>query len=363
MNIKNVISFTTCGLVLLAGCQPAEQEIADTVLTNAYVYTVDKSRNVEQALAIKDNTIIFVGYSEDAAAYIADTTDVRDLGGAMVMPGIHDMHVHALGTVKPDMCDLDSQSLSLEQMVPVLQACIEEYDIAPGDWLIVLQWAFSSGNQPSENLPNIRAALDAVSENHPIFLWGDDGHHGAANSVALAMASNEDGEVIGLAPGNSSSRAHHLPDVVHRPFDGNALGRRTVDDDGAARAVCLLEGGDRYDDQVVQALPEDVALRLEDPDNSETPPAHANLLAERVSNREELARDVRADDRGLPAALDIEVRDEAPFFHEVVVYDLVLGRAACDLRVLHDSAVVRNVPARVDVRRHHPHGAKTPHGF
>jgi len=206
MNIKTITSLAALGLILLTGCQPAQQEVADLVLTNAYVYTVDKSRNVEQALAVKDNTIIFVGSNEDAAAYIGETTDVRNLGGAMVMPGIHDMHVHALGTIKPDMCDLDSESLSLEQMVPVLQACIEEYEIAPGDWLIVLQWAFSSGNQPSENLPNIRAALDAVSENHPVFLWGDDGHHGAANSLALAMASNEDGEVIGLSADGGGRR-------------------------------------------------------------------------------------------------------------------------------------------------------------
>jgi predicted amidohydrolase YtcJ len=115
------------------------------------------------------------------------------------------MHVHALGTVEPDMCDLDSESFSLEQLVPVLQACIEEYDVAPGDWLIVLQWAFSSGNQPSKDLPNIRAALDAVSENNPIFLWGDDGHHGAANSAALAMARNEDGDVVGLSAATLST--------------------------------------------------------------------------------------------------------------------------------------------------------------
>ena len=199
MKIKTIIPIATVGLILLAGCQPAQQEIADLVLTNGYVYTVDESRHVAEAVAVKDNTIVFVGSAEDVAAYIGDGTDVRDLDGAMVMPGIHDMHVHALGTVEPDMCDLDSESLSLEEMVPVLQACIDEYEIAPDDWLIVLQWAFSSGNQPSENLPNIRAALDAVSETHPIFMWGDDGHHGAANSVALAMARNEDGEIIGLS--------------------------------------------------------------------------------------------------------------------------------------------------------------------
>lgn len=199
MKIKTIIPIATFGLILLAACQPAQQEIADLVLTNGYVYTVDESRHVAEAVAVKDNTIVFVGSAEDVAAYIGDGTDVRDLDGAMVMPGIHDMHVHALGTVEPDMCDLDSESLSLEEMVPVLQACIDEYEIAPDDWLIVLQWAFSSGNQPSENLPNIRAALDAVSETHPIFMWGDDGHHGAANSVALAMARNEDGEIIGLS--------------------------------------------------------------------------------------------------------------------------------------------------------------------
>jgi hypothetical protein len=116
----------------------------------------------------------------------------------MVMPGMHDMHVHSLGTIEPDMCDLESVSRSLEELVPVLRGCIEEFDVAPGDWLIVLQWPFSSGNQPGEDLPNIRAALDAVSNEHPIFLWGDDGHHGAANSAAFATARNEAGDVIGI---------------------------------------------------------------------------------------------------------------------------------------------------------------------
>ncbi len=198
MNIKTRTLIAAIGFFLLTACQPKQQEVADMVLTNGYIYTVDKSRTVAETLAVKDNTIIFVGSSADAAAYIGDGTDVRDLNGAMVMPGIHDMHIHALGTVEPDMCDLASSSLSLEQLVPVLQACIEKYEIPPGDWLIVLQWAFSAGNQPSEELPNMRAALDAVSDKHPVFLWGNDGHHGAANSAAFAMAQNESGEVIGL---------------------------------------------------------------------------------------------------------------------------------------------------------------------
>ena len=133
-------AFVSLVPIILTACQPAERpEQADLVLTNGYVYTVDDARSVAEAVAVRGNEIVFVGSSESAGEFVGDSTDVRDLEGAMVMPGIHDMHVHALGTIEPDMCDLDSASLSLEEMVPVLQGCLETYDVAPGEWLIVLQ--------------------------------------------------------------------------------------------------------------------------------------------------------------------------------------------------------------------------------
>jgi predicted amidohydrolase YtcJ len=208
-----VIIIATVSLLTMTACkqpaddsstsQPSSQvtsqaESASLVLKNAYVYTVDQSRSVAEAVAIRDNTIIFVGSNEKVTALVDEHTEVRDLNGAMVMPGIHDMHIHALGTVAPEMCDLDSQTYSLEELVPVLQECIVHYDIAPGEWLVVLQWNFSENNKPSKNLPNMRAALDAVSQDHPVFMWGNDGHHGAANSAAFALARNKDGQIIGM---------------------------------------------------------------------------------------------------------------------------------------------------------------------
>ena len=196
--IKYVLSFA---LVLLSvtGCQNADRaEPADLVLTNAYVYTVDDARSIAEAVAIRGNEIVFVGSGEGADKFVGERTEVRDMGGSMLMPGIHDMHIHALGTVEPDMCDLGSNSYSLEALVPVLKQCIVDFEVADGDWLIALQWTFSSGNEPSDDLPHIRAALDAVSTEHPIFLYGDDGHHGAANSLALSMAINEEGENVAI---------------------------------------------------------------------------------------------------------------------------------------------------------------------
>jgi predicted amidohydrolase YtcJ len=196
-NNGKILLFAILAMVFVVACESENNyPQADLVLTNAYVYTVDEAKTVAETVAIRGNEIIYVGNATGSQSFIGESTEVRDMNGAMLMPGLHDMHIHALGTVEPDMCDLKSESISLEEMVPVLKNCIAEYEIADGEWLIVLQWSFSGGNQPSDALPNIRAALDAVSTEHPIFLWGDDGHHAAANSLAFSMAMNADGQNI-----------------------------------------------------------------------------------------------------------------------------------------------------------------------
>ena len=177
---------------------PPAAEPATMLLTNAYVYTVDENRTVAEAVAIRGNEIAHVGTDEETYKFVGDNTKVFDLGGRMLMPGLHDMHIHATGVVEPEMCDFKGEAKSLEEMVPFLRGCIEDDQIAEGDWLVVLQWPFSSGNQPSERLKTIRAALDAASDKHPIIMWGDDGHHAAVNSLALAQVRDKNGDVVGI---------------------------------------------------------------------------------------------------------------------------------------------------------------------
>ena len=102
-------------------------EPANLLLTNAYVYTVDNNRSVAEAVAIRGNQIVYVGSDDDTGEFIGNNTVVRDLGGRMLMPGLHDMHIHATGVVEPDMCDFKGEAKSFEEMVPFLQGCIEKY--------------------------------------------------------------------------------------------------------------------------------------------------------------------------------------------------------------------------------------------
>jgi predicted amidohydrolase YtcJ len=140
------------------------------------------------------------------------------------MPGLQDAHIHVFGIVEPDVCSLRSQPMTLAEMVPYLQACIERYALAPGEWLAVDMWNFSEGNQVSEAYPTLRAALDAVSGTHPIILWGNDGHHGAANSLALATARDAQGNTVGLSAGTLASVFAEYKDLVGVGDDGEPDG-------------------------------------------------------------------------------------------------------------------------------------------
>ena len=186
--------------ILLVACsrQATAPATADRVFLNGVVYTADPGRSVATALAIAGERIVYVGDNAGAQALVGDATEVVDLAGRMLLPGLHDMHIHLMGIIPAYDCDLDSQPLNLEALSGFVADCAARNPPAAGEWLIVDQWRFSDGNNPVGELRTLRQALDAAVPNNPVFMWGDDGHHSAANSLALAGAVNEAGQVVGL---------------------------------------------------------------------------------------------------------------------------------------------------------------------
>jgi predicted amidohydrolase YtcJ len=117
----------------------------------------------------------------------------------LVIPGLIDSHVHPADVADLDVCDLDSKPLALSALADFLKACLARYRTEPGHRLLVHQWNFAEGNQPDARFPTLRAALDDASTTREIQLLGNDGHHGAFNSLALAQAKNARGEVVGIS--------------------------------------------------------------------------------------------------------------------------------------------------------------------
>jgi predicted amidohydrolase YtcJ len=172
---------------------------ADYVLTDARIYTEDAARSTAQALAVKGGKVVYVGDAAGARALIGSGTRVEHGGGRLVLPGLVDAHLHPTGIADLDVCSLESRSITLDALVPFIQNCIKRYGVKPGEWVNVQHWNFGGGNEPSAANPSLRAALDHASSVNPIALLGNDGHHGAFNSVALARAKNAAGKTVGYS--------------------------------------------------------------------------------------------------------------------------------------------------------------------
>jgi predicted amidohydrolase YtcJ len=172
---------------------------ADLVVTDARIYTQDAHHSVAEAVAVRAGKIIFVGTAADAQHFVGANTRTERLGGHLVLPGLIDSHIHPLDIVDLDVCNLQSKAMPLKDLTAFVAACLAHYRTQPGQRLIVHQWNYTDGNQPDPAHPTLRAALDAASTSVEIQLLGNDGHHGAFNSVALAQARDPAGKVIGLS--------------------------------------------------------------------------------------------------------------------------------------------------------------------
>src|ERR1700683_1356422 len=182
-----------------AGAAAQSHAPADLLLTDARIYTADAGRSMAEALAVSAGKIVFVGSKAGAESWVGPNTKVERQGGRLVLPGLFDSHIHPLGTVDLDICDLKRQPKSLKEMTAFVQGCIKRYKIPAGEWVIVREWNYTNGNAPDAENPTLRAALDHASTAHPIQLVGNDGHHGAFNSAALARATNAEGKTIGYS--------------------------------------------------------------------------------------------------------------------------------------------------------------------
>ncbi len=177
--------------VFLAACGPDSQEttkqveVADTLLTNGKIYTVNPQQPWTEAVAIKDGKYSYVGDSVGAATYVGEGTQIVDLQGKMAMPGINDAHVHpVMGAVRSLYhCQFPIQS-NPDEVAHALRGCVEKNP--DSQWIIGGQWGSAFFEQYEIESP--RAWLDAITGDIAVVLNDDSYHNTWFNSKALELA-------------------------------------------------------------------------------------------------------------------------------------------------------------------------------
>jgi predicted amidohydrolase YtcJ len=100
---------------------------AERVFRNGKIYTADPHGTLVQAIAIRDGRIVYVGTNEGVALFIAASTNVTDLQGRFLMPGLIDGHMHPLeGGLVLRKCSLNYEPLTVPQMQQRVQACLDK---------------------------------------------------------------------------------------------------------------------------------------------------------------------------------------------------------------------------------------------
>ena len=158
--------------------------MADLLLINGLIYTMDASCPRASALAVAGERILAVG--DDPAALrslLAPGAHVLDLGGRCVIPGLTDSHIHFAWYAQTlDVLDL-AATTTLDQLLDLVAQRARE--TSPGEWILGQGW--DQERWPARRFPTA-ADLDRVAPAHPVMLRAKSGHALVANSLALHKA-------------------------------------------------------------------------------------------------------------------------------------------------------------------------------
>lgn len=158
---------------------------ADLVFTNGRIYTLDRGRPWASALAVKAGRIVAVGDEGAVGPLVGPDTRRVDLKGAMLMPGIVDVHAHLMMGGQAELFELRvPPTASVETLIARVGERAAE--TPEGSWIIGGQWG--SNLLPELNRADALAKLDAVSRGRPVMLRDDTYHNRWVNSEALRRA-------------------------------------------------------------------------------------------------------------------------------------------------------------------------------
>ncbi|MCI4649431.1 amidohydrolase family protein [Phaeodactylibacter sp.] len=178
-------------LALGTGCSqsPSTDQLADTLIINGNIYTVDTLLPGAEAVALKEGRIIEVGSTADVMVLRTDSTDVIDLQGHFMMPGFIEGHGHFSG-LGYSLINLNFlKTSSWEEIVQMVAEAAEQAE--PGEWIVGRGWhqeKWTETPSPSVLGYPYHDALSAVSADNPVMLRHASGHSLFANAKAMELA-------------------------------------------------------------------------------------------------------------------------------------------------------------------------------
>lgn len=210
--------------LIMAACDTPPK--ADMVITNANIYTVNENQPKAAAIAVAGDTIVFVGSNEEASDWIGEETQVLNLAGKTLTPGLIEGHAHFMG-VGYNLLNLDlMQAKSFDAIVDQVAEAASE--VEPGTWILGRGWH----QDKWDSLPTmvkgfpVHQMLSEAAPDNPVYLRHASGHAALVNAKAMEIAGITNIDQEGLQV-EEVAGGEIIKDELGNPtgiFNENAMG-------------------------------------------------------------------------------------------------------------------------------------------
>jgi predicted amidohydrolase YtcJ len=159
---------------------------ADLLLINGKIIIVDAEFSTKEAVAVKDGKIMATGSTKEMKKLKGNETEVINLKGKTVLPGLYDSHLHMLNS-GATLQVINCRTPPMKSIADMAKAVGEKTKKAkPGEWIVGRGW---DQVKLAEHRNPTRYDFDKVAQNNPVYLTRTCGHLAVVNSKALELAN------------------------------------------------------------------------------------------------------------------------------------------------------------------------------
>ncbi|MFN3840525.1 MAG: amidohydrolase [Cyclobacteriaceae bacterium] len=182
------LNFLLCvGLAAALACKPKTE--ADLIIYGGRIYTVNDKQPVVEAVVVRGDKIEFVGTEKEAMRFKGEKTQLINLTGKTMTPGLIEGHGHLMGVgyneLNLDLMDVKSYD---ELVMRVKEAAAKAQ---PGQWILGRGWHQDKWDvKPERTVKGFQThqKLSEATPNNPVFLRHASGHAAMANAKAMEIA-------------------------------------------------------------------------------------------------------------------------------------------------------------------------------
>lgn len=145
----------------------AASRSAELILVNGCFHTVDRSNPQASAVAVRDGRFIAVGDADDVMRHRGAATQVIDLNGRTVIPGLNDSHIHIIrGGL---MYNLELRWEGVPSLADALRMLKEQADRTPNPQWVRVVGGWNSFQFAEKRMPTLDD-INTAAPDTPVFV-------------------------------------------------------------------------------------------------------------------------------------------------------------------------------------------------